>query len=106
MGYWSEQHLKMFEGGVDLRGVSQKYVCADCLIDELNEYVKANLATQRCDYCGKTTDGQSATNVGELVRYILVCIEQEWADAEHELPKDDETGDWMLGSPVDTVACP
>jgi len=103
MGYWSDKSLEMTEGGVDLREVSKKHVCRDCVdATGLEEFVADNLAARECDYCGQTTDALASANVGDLVRYILVCVEQEWTDANHALPKDDETGEWLLGSPEDT----
>lgn len=103
MGYWSDKSLEMTEGGVDLRDVSQKHACRHCLDETgLEQFVADNLVGQRCDYCGQMTDALSSANVGDLVRYILVCVEQDWTDADHALPKDDETGAWLLGSPVDT----
>lgn len=103
MGYWSDKALEMTEGGVDLHHVAKKHVCRECINEpDLAEFVDSNLAARRCDYCGASTDALSSTNVGDLVRYILVCIEQEWTDADHALPKDDETDEWLLGTPEDT----
>ncbi len=103
MGYWSDQQLKMTEGGMDLGKVSKKFVCPGCFEnDAIKAVVIKQAEREKCDYCSTKSKHPIAANLGEIVGFLLVCIEQEWTDADGALPRDDETNDWLIDTPIDT----
>jgi hypothetical protein len=74
------------------------------VLDEaLKVWVGTNLAGSKCDYCDQDADTPTAANIAELVQYVLLCIEQEWTEADHPSPKGDEAGELLLEHQENTV---
>jgi hypothetical protein len=100
VGYWKNKQSEMTDGGLNLWDVADKHVCQECFEDEaLKALIRRSAESFECDYCGAQA---AAAPMPTVVRYVLSCIEREWTNADGALPRDDETDNWVLGSPVST----
>ena len=98
MGSLKDWHMEMTAGGMDLRGVISKTVCASCVQDQaLTEWVSRNATEDACSYCDEAGPRARVVPMTDLVRFVNSALEREYEDAEGALGLDDEAENGFFG---------
>lgn len=71
-------------------------VCAHCICDfGLKEQVLESLTEYECEYCGQMANDPIACNLGEITKYMMDVIDQEYCDPADELPYESAEGGYQ-----------
>lgn len=72
------------------------YVCEACIEDEeLQEVVRANLVSQRCDYCQSTSSLLIASELAPVIERMRYAVNEVFTDPASELPFDGREGGYQ-----------
>jgi len=83
--------------------LNDKFVCLKCIRDKyLRSIIKANLASDKCTYCQRTSKKLIAAELRDLIGPILSGIESEWEDPANVLGYDSAEGGWLGADVYDT----
>src|SRR4051812_12747904 len=92
----------MRRSDLGLNSSSADFVCARCVKDyALAEVVRNNLASEQCDFCGRTSKRMIAAAVDDVTEHIAECINREYSDPVDELPYESADGGYQ-GDVVDS----
>ncbi|QDT91749.1 HEPN-associated N-terminal domain-containing protein [Gimesia algae] len=77
------------------------YVCESCIEDEeLQAVVRANLISNKCDYCQTANDALMASGIDSVIQRMRYAVNEVFTDPASELPYDGREGGYQ-GSIID-----